>query len=405
MEILIYLFIVLIISSIPLLIYYLKKPNHNTSMKDLYAEGLDMLVIGKRKSAYRIFKKIIQQDSNNIKAYLHLGQVVREGGNSKKALDIHKNLLHRKNLNNYDKIQLYKNIALDYFELDNIDKSIEYSSNILQMDTLDEWSINHTIELYKLNQDWKNATEYLKTLFKIKNNIDNKRLALYRIQEGRVLLKNNEFDESRKMFEESLNLYPDLNICYYFLGNSFANESNFIYDSAIELENNINGSLDQGDRIQKLKLEAENILSKSIPMWSHFIENMPEYSWMILPTLKDALQALHRYDDIEKMLINTKNKNQDNIDILSHLADFYANKGEIDKALTTINKALDKNNDSLLGQLKRLKINLLKNKENTISVEIDKLIRSLSRDKRYIKYKQSYNDKNMKWLFEIYNIR
>ena len=111
MEILFYLFIFLIISSIPLLIHYLKKPNHSASMKDLYAEGLDMLVIGKRKSAYRIFKTIIQQDSNNIKAYLHLGQVVREGGNPKKALEIHKNLLHRKSLNNYDKIQLYKNIS------------------------------------------------------------------------------------------------------------------------------------------------------------------------------------------------------------------------------------------------------------------------------------------------------
>ena len=59
MEILFYLFTFLIISSIPLLIHYLKKPNHNTSIKDLYAEGLDMLVIGKRKSAYKIFKTII----------------------------------------------------------------------------------------------------------------------------------------------------------------------------------------------------------------------------------------------------------------------------------------------------------------------------------------------------------
>ena len=131
MDILIYLFIILIISSIPILIHFLKKPNHNASMKDLYAEGLDMLVVGKRKSAYRIFKKIIQHDSNNVKAYLHLGQVVREGGNPKKALEIHQNLLHRKNLNNYDKIQLYKNIALDYLKLNNIDKSIEYSSNVL----------------------------------------------------------------------------------------------------------------------------------------------------------------------------------------------------------------------------------------------------------------------------------
>jgi len=245
----------------------------------------------------------------------------------------------------------------------------------------------------------------LKILFKIRNNIDNKRLALYKIQKGRVLLKNNKFDESRKMFEDSLDLYPDLNISYYFLGNSFANESNFIYDRAIELENNANGSLDESNQSQKQKLDAENILSKAIPMWGHFIENMPEYSWLILPTLKDALQALHRYDDIEKMLINTKNKNQDNIDILSHLADFYANKGEIDKALTTITNALDKNNKSLIGQLKKLKINLLKNKENRISVEIDKLISTLLRDQRYIKYKQSYNDRDMKWLFEIYNIK
>ena len=371
----------------------------------MYAEGLDMLVIGKRKSAYKIFKTIIQQDSNNVKAYLHLGQVVREGGNPKKALEIHQSLLHRKNLNNYDKIQLYKNLALDYLKLDNIDKSIEYSINILKIDKLDEWAINQIIELYKLKEDWENATEYLKILFKIRNNVDNKRLALYKIQEGRVLLKNNKFDKSRKMFEDSLNLYPDLNISYYFLGNSFANESNFIYEKAIDLENNANGSLDKSNKSQQQKLEAENILSKAIPMWSHFIENMPEYSWLILPTLKDALQALHRYDDIEKMLINTKNKNQDNIDILSHLADFYANKGEIDKALITITSALEKNNKSLIGQLKRLKINLLKNKENTISVEIDKLINTLLRDKRYIKYKQSYNDRDMKWLFEKYNIK
>ena len=52
-----------------------------------------------------------------------------------------------------------------------------------------------------------------------------------------------------------------------------------------------------------MKLEAENILSKAITMWGHFIESMPEYSWLILHTLKDALQALHRYDDIEKFLI------------------------------------------------------------------------------------------------------
>ena len=137
-------------------------------------------------------------------------------------------------------------------------------------------------------------------------------------------------------------------------------------------------------------------------MWSHFIENMPDYSWMILPTLKDALQALNRYDEIEKILLkSTKGKN---VDILSHLADFYANKGEIDQALTTINKALENNKLSLLAQLKKIKIKALNNKESNLSAEVDKLIVSLLKDKRFLKYKESYNTDTLKWLFEENNI-
>ena len=48
MEIIFYLFIIIIIGSIPVIIYILKKPDNNSSLKDLYAEGLDMLVVGKR---------------------------------------------------------------------------------------------------------------------------------------------------------------------------------------------------------------------------------------------------------------------------------------------------------------------------------------------------------------------
>ena len=82
------------------------------------------------------------------------------------------------------------------------------------------------------------------------------------------------------------------------------------------------------------------------------------------------------------------------------------NKNTKNKSLlqADINLVLESNKDSLLARLKKMKINLLKNKENSLSVEVDKLIISLQRDKRFIKYKQSYNDKNMRWLFETNNI-
>ena len=150
---------------------------------------------------------------------------------------------------------------------------------------------------------------------------------------------------------------------------------------------------------QQYKIEAEKILKNAIPLWVDFIEHMPEYSWMILPTLKDALQALNEYDKIEKYLIQVNRTNPNNVDILSHLADFYANKGDVNKAGDTINKALESNSNSLIAQLKSFKIKLLNSADKDFSVIIDKIISSLLKDKRYKQYKRSFSDKEMKWLF------
>ncbi len=38
------------------------KPLRKSKVKDLYAEGLDLLITGRRKSAYKNFKDIIQKD-------------------------------------------------------------------------------------------------------------------------------------------------------------------------------------------------------------------------------------------------------------------------------------------------------------------------------------------------------
>ena len=91
------------------------KPRSKAKVKDLYAEGLDLLIAGKRKAAYQNFKEIIQKDTDNIKAYLRLGQVMREGGNPQQALKIHKSLSLRNNLTHYEQIELRKNLALDYY--------------------------------------------------------------------------------------------------------------------------------------------------------------------------------------------------------------------------------------------------------------------------------------------------
>ena len=67
--------------------YFLNfKSKTKAGLKDLYLEGLDLMMSGHRQRAYRNFKRIIDSDSNNFRAYLRLGQVTREGGNPGSAI-------------------------------------------------------------------------------------------------------------------------------------------------------------------------------------------------------------------------------------------------------------------------------------------------------------------------------
>ena len=108
-----FVYVVIILIVLAALYYILQlRPSNKKNIKELYAEGLDMLVSGKHQSAYKNFKYIVEKDSNNIKAYIRLGQVLREGGNILKAIKIHKNLLIRKNITSYELDILYPSSCL-----------------------------------------------------------------------------------------------------------------------------------------------------------------------------------------------------------------------------------------------------------------------------------------------------
>ena len=80
--------------------------------------------------------------------------------------------------------------------------------------------------------------------FDISGKIDNHKLALYKIQSGRNLVRNNKFEEARESFEKAFEIDENLFITYYFIGNSYASESNAIYEKGAKIDKeNIDNSL------------------------------------------------------------------------------------------------------------------------------------------------------------------
>tara|TARA_S200000501_G_scaffold128592_1_gene121485 strand:+ start:5704 stop:6921 length:1218 start_codon:yes stop_codon:yes gene_type:complete len=395
--------VLILIPVIGLLIYFLYyrklKPHKVNNIREMYAEGLDMLVSGKRIAAYKNFKSIINEDSNNIKAYLRLGQILREGGNAIKALKIHKSLILRKKITNYEKIELHKNMALNYYELDNFDKSIFEAEKILNIEKDNEWAIYHLITLYKKNNDWMKATEYLKLYFNAKGNRDNHKLALYKIQHARTEIENNNFEEARNIINKALNIEDDLAIAYYYLGKTYSKESTLVYDKAIEIEKNGLNSISDKEKYNKYVEDAKDMLSKSIPMWIHYLEINPQQSWFVIPLLKDALFSLDRYSELEDIFYKLSEKYPDSIEILAALADYYSTKGDLDKAIDIIEKALKQNKDSILVKLIKFKLNIQKNSENISLNDIDDIIAFILKDTAYQMINDQTTNSDIRWLF------
>ena len=395
--------VLILIPIIGLLIYFLYyrklKPHKVNNIREMYAEGLDMLVSGKRIAAYKNFKSIINEDSNNIKAYLRLGQILREGGNAIKALKIHKSLMLRKKITTYEKIELHKNMALNYYELDNFDKSIFEAEKILNIEKDNEWAIYHLINLYKKNNDWMKATEYLKSYFNTKGNRDNHKLALYKIQHARIEIENNNFEEARNIINIALNLEDDLAIAYSYLGKTYSKESTLVYDKAIEIEKNGLNSISDKEKYNKYVEDAKNMLSKSIPMWIHYLEINPQQSWFVIPLLKDALFSLDRYSEFEDIFYKLSEKYPDSIEILAALADYYSIKGDLDKAIDIIEKALKQNKDSILVKLIKFKLNIQKNSENISLNDIDDIIAFILKDTAYQMINDQTINSDIRWLF------
>ena len=376
------------------------KPRRKSKVKDLYAEGLDLLITGRRKSAYKNFKDIIQKDSDNIKAYLRLGQVLREGGNPVQALKIHRGLLHRRNLTHYEQIELHKNLALDYYSAGNVDAAIQELLSLLKLEKTSEWAVTQLTAFYREKQDWAKAGEYFEKNQKLTNKEDAHKLALYKIQEGRIHIKNKKFEDARKSFEDALNI-SDIAVAYYFIGNSFSGESEEEYQKSVEKESSTQPASDEKtDYMEK----AKELLGKAIPMWIRYAELNPEQAWMVIHLLKDGLFALDRYSEIENILKQILKNDSDNIEVIASLSEIYSHRGENTEAIELIDSALEQDPTSLIVKLIKMKLQAKKERSgNEFSRSLDEIIHFLVTDERFQIYKNTATDPDILWLYETSN--
>ena len=84
-----------------------------------------MLVRGDSDNAIRLLRDVVKQDTNHLDAYLQLGDILREQGNSQNAIKIHQSLTVRPGLDEKLQIQIHQSLAQDYLSINDVCSAIK----------------------------------------------------------------------------------------------------------------------------------------------------------------------------------------------------------------------------------------------------------------------------------------
>ena len=339
MELFIILSILVIAIGTSLFFYYKKKPLIKNNSNKLYTEALNMLVRGDSQNAIRLLRDVVKQDTNHLDAYLQLGDILRDEGNSQNAIKIHQSLTVRPGLDDKLQIQIHQSLAKDYLSLNEISLAKKEAEMILNIDKKEFWATEFLLDFAEKSHDWAQAAHLIKTLDS--NNSDITRLARFKVYEGMGKFENDDRKGAEQCFNKAIEIAPNFGLPHLYLGNLFSENRNLV---------------------------------KALEHWEQYALLDLKNGSSIYSKIESALFDLGRFSEVEKFYQRALKNNPRNLDALAKIANVLEEKGERQKALDLVEDALSQHQDSIKLRLMKLKLSIQYSSPPQLSQQIDKMI-------------------------------
>jgi lipopolysaccharide biosynthesis regulator YciM len=291
---------------------YFKSPPRQESA--LYVSALQDLLDGKQETAYTNLRQVVLDDTNNVDAYIRLGQILRENNKPHQALQVHKDLTLRSGLPVKDRAAVLRQLALDYAALGNADTSEAALEELISLEPQNRWAHATLLEIQQKAGKWDEAYETAVTLLKMDANRSRKPLAVYKYNLGRQFYKKREYHKARVLFKDALGLDPQFVPAFLGIGDSYREEERF---------------------------------EDAVNFWNKLIEAVPDQAHLVIERLKKTLFDMGRFGDIVEICENILKHSPKNVEARLTLAEFYEKKGDVDAAEELLVQLVDDNPEDL----------------------------------------------------------
>ena len=368
------LFFVLLIAltSLVAIFFFKRKPSpsaHDAATE--YTAGLNFLLAGDKDAALKKFKATVNKDSENIDAYLKIGDILRDSGQIEKAIGVHKYLTIRPGLDKRERNLILESLAKDYQTAKEYSKARELVNEVLQKDRHNSWAQKLKLKLYEEEENWENAFHTYKNLKRTNGALRNDRLALYRVQAGMQLIEQNRTKDAQSRFKDAIKIAPDSPPAYICLADSY---------------------------------KQENRQKEAIKVLKQFVVKVPAYSYLAFERIKDLLYERGVYGEIENFFLEVIESQPGNLMARLALAENYEKKGDVQKAIDTCLEVLNK--EASNSDAKKYLVRLYnKNGDNDSAMEyaLDLIDNSLKKKENFKCQHCDHESNDFFWRCQVCN--
>jgi len=334
--------LILVILIVPILVYYhFKKPLNKKRTDVIYMEALNAMLLSDKRKAINLLSSLVKNDSEHVNAYLQLGNLLRYE-DTDRAIKIHQMLTVRQNLDDETKIEIFKSLALDYKEINDLQKCKIEAEKIFALDKSNLWANTFLLSLAEKTEDWDYAEKRAKDLKKIKGFDGEVNLSNYTLQKGVMFLGKGKMSEAEILFRKAISESPEFGMPYKYLGD--------------------------------IKYTSRDLV-KAVEHWEKYMELSPDESHIVFDNIESALFDLGRYSEVEKFYRKVLKNNSKDLNAGLRLANVLNEKGENKAAINLIDSFINEDGPSLLVMLMKLKLSLSTKTPAELGHHIDKILK------------------------------
>ena len=274
-----------------------------------YVRALEAMATGDTRVAVQLLRSAVEEDTDNIGAYLHLGRLLRVRGDSERAIRIHRELMIRR-LGDGDRRRVLAEYLEDLVAAGRWVEAKEVTQELKGLGSPDVATLRALGKIHENLREWDQAYAAFEEIEKRRPSPSKRRLALYKAFVGRDYMKREKIKDAKRHFGTALKLEPSLPGALLYLGDIH---------------------------------RAEGDASKAIDAWNTLIRQNPNAVSLVFDRLqnatyeKDPSQVTELAAEYERILAESPK----DVSTMRALASLYHRRGDGDEALRVIGHALE----------------------------------------------------------------